>query len=182
MPRKRSRPEDLRRHVIHIRLNDGELVRLKKLAHAAGLPYERYAREIVLGHKPRTKPLRTVIFQKLVYELQSIATNFQQLADATDDDYYATWARYTGGDLVAQLIGRHDLADIIEQQLQPINLAGQVVNSLARKGNVGFDIERDARRRAFMVVRDALEPLQRAVEKSPSHTPVRQPPRVPPAR
>ena len=165
MARPRKQPEQRRRHVVNIRLTDAELAQLKDQAAAAGLPYGRYAREAVLGKKPRARPAKTIIFQKLIYELQSVATNFQQLADATGDDVYINWARYVGGQLVEQLIGRDDLADLVEQQIEPLNTVGHLVNGLAHQANSGKDVSDEMRDEAFAAVRAALEPLHEASAK-----------------
>ena len=167
MARPRKSPAAQRRHVVNIRLTDGELELLKQLAQDAGLPYGRYARETVLGRRPKSKPAKTLTFQKLLYELQSIATNFQQLADVTEDEAYTRWARYAGGQLVEQLLGRDDLTDLIDRQLAEINVAGQFVNAVARQANSGEDILPTLQQEAFDMVRQVLEPLHEASTKKP---------------
>lgn len=182
MGRPRKAQKDKRRHVINVRLNDGELAELKKLAADAGMPYRRYARETVLGRKPKARPVRTLVFQKLLYELQHIATNFQQLAEVTGADTFTDWARYVGGQLVEHLIGRDDLADLVERQLDEINGAGQLVNTLARKANSGKDIDRDDRQEAFHAVKLALKPIVEALGKPAGNRPAKPLPKAPAER
>ncbi len=162
MARPRKSPAEQRRHVVNIRLTDAELAQLKEHAAAAGMPFGRYARETVLGKRPRARPAQLIIFQKLLYELQSAATNFQQLADVTGEEVYARWARYTGGQLVEQLLGRNDLAELIEAQIEPLNMAGHTVNRLAHMANSGHDVPGELRDEAFEAMRAALEPLHEA--------------------
>ena len=162
MARPRKSPAEQRRHVVNIRLTDAELAQLKTHAAAAGMPFGRYARETVLGKRPRARPAQLIIFQKLLYELQSAATNFQQLADATGEEVYARWARYTGGQLVEQLLGRNDLAELIEAQIEPLNMAGYTVNRLAHMANSGHDVPSELQGEAFEAMRAALEPLHEA--------------------
>lgn len=162
MARPRKSPQEQRRHVVNIRLTDAELAQLKTHAAAAGMPFGRYARDTVLGKRPRARPAQLIIFQKLLYELQSAATNFQQLADVTGEEVYARWARYTGGQLVEQLLGRNDLAELIEAQIEPLNMAGHTVNRLAHMANSGHDVPSELRDEAFEAMRAALEPLHEA--------------------
>lgn len=162
MARPRKSAAEQRRHVVNIRLTDAELAQLKTHAAAAGMPFGRYARETVLGKRPRARPAQLIIFQKLLYELQSAATNFQQLADMTGEEVYARWARYTGGQLVEQLLGRNDLAELIEAQIEPLNTAGHTVNRLAHMANSGHDVPSELRDEAFEAMRAALEPLHEA--------------------
>lgn len=162
MARPRKSAAEQRRHVVNIRLTDAELAQLKTHAAAAGMPFGRYARETVLGKRPRARPAQLIIFQKLLYELQSAATNFQQLADVTGEEVYARWARFTGGQLVEQLLGRNDLAELIEAQIEPLNTAGHTVNRLAHMANSGHDVPGKLRDEAFEAMRTALEPLHEA--------------------
>lgn len=165
MARPKKAPQDKRTKVVNIRFTEFELEQLNGLAQDAGMPTRRYIRETLLGRRPRAKPANTLLFQKLLYELQSIATNFQQLADALDDDSYLEWARYTGGTLVEMLIGRDDLSPLIEEQMDEINAAGHAVNALARRANSGAEISRDDRLDTLRAARLALEPLHLATEK-----------------
>jgi hypothetical protein len=103
------------------------------------------------------------VFEKLIYELQSIATNFRQLADATGNEGYIKWARYIGGQLVEKLIGRTDLTEVMEAQLEPLNGAGHAINGLARKANSGSDIEAEERAFAIQSIKLALKPLEDAL-------------------
>ena len=166
MARPRKAPDQQRRHVVNIRLTDAELLQLKEAAAAAGMPYGRYARDTVLGNRPRSKPAITRLFKDLLYELSSISTNFSQLADATGDDRYQEWARYVGGRLPEHLMGRKDLAPLIEEQLDQINAAGQMVNALARRANSGKEIEREERLEVIRAVRLVLEPIHEAIEEA----------------
>ncbi len=164
MPRPRKKPSDRRRHVINLRLTDAELAELKRMARDAGVPYGRYVRETVLGRRPKARPAQVLIFQKLLYELQSIATNFKQLAEATGDALYTPWARFVGGQLVEQLLGRDDLSDMIDGRLDAINVAGQQVNALARKANSEIAFKASERSGAFRILKTALEPIRLALQ------------------
>lgn len=168
MARPRKKPEDQRSRVLSVRFTADEYARVEKMARAAGMLPGPYARATILDKRPRSKPANIQLFRDLLYELQSIATNFNQLEGATGEAVYLDWARYVGGQLVEQLIGRNDLADLIEQQLPIINDAGQVVNGLARQANSGKPIQAAERDEAFGTVRHALEPIQNALEKSPT--------------
>jgi len=188
MARPRKRPEDQRRHVVNIRLTDAELAQLKQQAQAAGLPYGRFAREAVLGRRPRARPAKALLFESFVFALQKVATNFNQLAEATGDSAYTPWARYTGGQLVELLVGRDDLLDLMERQLDPLGGAGHMVNGLARAANSGEVLSDEDRDAAFELVRAALEPLDKAArhgvdKKDQAPNPVSgTPPQDPPER
>lgn len=179
MARPRKRPEDQRRHVVNIRLTDAELAQLKQQAQAAGLPYGRFAREAVLGRRPRARPAKALLFESFVFALQKVATNFNQLAEATGDAAYTPWARYTGGQLVELIVGRDDLLDLMEQQLDPLNGAGHVVNGLARAANSGEAVSDEDRDAAFDLVRAALEPLDKAARRRLEEGPDQSPNTVP---
>ena len=167
MARPRKAPEDQRTRVLSVRLTAAEYARITDMARDAGMLAGPYARTTILGKRPRSKPAATLVFQKLLYELQSLATNFKQLADATGDKRYLKWARHVGGHLVEKLIGRDDLTELFEQQFDDINTAGHVVNNLARRANVGKPIDHEDRQFALRAVKLALEPLEQAVESQP---------------
>jgi hypothetical protein len=163
MARPRKPAAEKRQSMVMIRFTADEMKQLKRLAHDAGVPYGRYVRETVLGRRPRSRPARTLVFQKLLYELQSIATNFQQLADATGDDGYMLWAKFVGGQVVEQLIGQDDMSDVIEGQLDALNRAGHQVNVIARKANAEQVIKAGERTAAVRAVTTALSPIRDAL-------------------
>lgn len=163
MARPRKAAGERRSHILNIRLTAEELGVVRVAARRAGLTCGRYAREAVLGRKPRARPAQGTVLQKLLYELHSIATNFRQLADATGEGSYLEWARFVGGQMVEHLVGRDDLAAVVTQHLDAINAAGRAVNSLARAANRGRTVEAAERRSVYRLVREALEPLHRAM-------------------
>lgn len=165
MARPKKAPEDQRNRVLSVRLTAYEYARVEAMARDAGMLAGPYARATILEKRPRSKPVTNLVFEKLIYELQSIATNFRQLYDTTGDAQYLEWARHVGGHLVEQLIGRTDLVAQIEQQLEPINSAGHVINGLARRANTGDHIGSDERKSAKRDLKRALEPLIDAIGK-----------------
>jgi hypothetical protein len=164
MPRPRKKASERRRHVVNLRMTDAEFDQLKQLARDAGVPYGRYIREAVLGRRPKARPAQQLIFQKLLYELQSIATKFGQLAGATGDALYTPWAKYVGGQLVEHLMGRDDLSDVIDGQLDALNTAGHQVNILARKANAEIGFKAAERSAAIRAVKNALDPIRLALQ------------------
>ncbi|MAJ64712.1 MAG: hypothetical protein CL557_10550 [Alphaproteobacteria bacterium] len=163
MARPKKAPEDQRNRVLSVRLTAEEYARVEDMARATGMLSGPYARATILGKRPRSKPVTNLVFEKLIYELQSIATNFRQLADATGNEGYIKWARYIGGQLVEKLIGRTDLTEVMEAQLEPLNGAGHAINGLARKANSGSDIEAEERAFAIQSIKLALKPLEDAL-------------------
>jgi len=163
MARPRKAPEDQRNRVLSVRLTAAEYARVEAMARDAGMLAGPYARATILGKRPRSKPVTNLVFEKLIYELQSIATNFRQLADTTGDERYIKWARYIGGQMVEKLIGRTDLSEIMEAQLEPLNGAGHAINGIARKANSGSNIEAEDRTFAIQSLKLALKPLEDAL-------------------
>lgn len=162
MARPRKNPADVRKNIFTIRLNDREFDLVKRAALDAGLPYGEYARETLLGRKPKAVPMRDKIFNALFYELQSIATNFTQLEAATKDENFGKWALYVGEDLAGKVLDRDELVPLIEDNLERINAAGQMVNSLARKANSGSELKRDDIDETLNTLQKVLEPLHEA--------------------
>lgn len=167
MARPRKAPEDQRTRVLSVRLTDAEYARVVAMARDAGMLPGPYARTTILDKRPRSKPIANLVFQKLLYELQSIATNFKQLADATGDAQYLKWARHVAGHLVEILIGRDDLTDLMEQQIAPLNNAGQLVNALAHAANAGKGLDSGNCRHAVQEVKQAIRPLEEAARQPP---------------
>jgi len=163
MARPRKALEDQRSRVLSVRLTAAEYDRVVAMARDAGMLAGPYARATILGTRPRSKPVVNLVFNKLLGELQSIANNFRQLADATGDERYLKWARYVGGHLVEEIIGRNDLIGLIEQQIDPLNGAGHTINGLARKANGGAVINPDERKFAIQSLKLALKPLEDAL-------------------
>lgn len=164
MARPRKKPSERRRHVVNLRMTDAEFEEFKRLARDAGVTAGRYIRETVLGRRPKARPQQALIFQELLRQLQYIATNFRQLANATGDDRYVPWARYMGADFVGHLIGKDDISDLIEPQLGAINAAGQQVNTLAFKANSEQPVKATERTAAFAALRRALDPIRQALQ------------------
>ncbi|WP_420429414.1 plasmid mobilization protein [Kordiimonas sp.] len=163
MARPKKAPEDQRNRVLSVRLTAEEYARVEDMARAAGMLAGPYARTTILGKRPRSKPVTNLVFEKLIYELQSIATNFRQLHDATGEERFLKMARYVGGHMVERLLGRNDLISLIEEQLEPLNGAGHAINGLARKANSGSDIEAEERTFAIQSIKLALKPLEDAL-------------------
>lgn len=168
MARPRKAPEDQRTRVLSVRLTAAEYDRVVSLARSAGMLPGPYARTTILDKRPRSKPMANLVFQKLVYELQSVSTNFKQLADATGEERYLKWARHVGGHIVEILIGRDDLTDLMEQQIAPLNAAGQLVNALAHAANAGTPVNVEKARHAVLEVQAALRPLEEAADQPPA--------------
>lgn len=131
------------------------------------MPYTAYARAVLFGRKPKAKPARDRIFNDLLYELQSIATNLVQLEDVTGDENFKRWARYVGGEMVERLLDRQDLAPLIEETLEQLNGAGHVVNALARKANSGKELEKAEIKEVLDILQEVLSPLHQAAERPP---------------
>lgn len=167
MARPRKAPEDQRTRVLSVRLTDAEYAQVVAMARDAGMLAGPYARATILDKRPRSRPVANLVFQKLLYELQSIATNFKQLADATGDQRYLKWARHVGGHVVEILIGRDDLTELIQQQMPLLNDAGQMINRLAHAANTDQDISTESRRAALTALKQALIPLEQAADKPP---------------
>jgi Mobilization protein NikA len=162
MARPRKNPADVRKNIFTIRLNDREFDLVKRAALDAGLPYGEYARETLLGRKPKALPKRDKVFHALFYELQSIATNFGQLEDATGDENFGKWKQYVGEDLAGKVLDRDELVPLIEDNLERINGVGQMVNSLARKANVGSELKKEDIDETLNTLQKVLEPLHEA--------------------
>ena len=168
MARPRKAPEDQRTRVLSVRLTAAEYEQVVAMARDAGMLPGPYARATILDKRPRSKPMANLVFQKLLYELQSVSTNFKQLADATGDEKYLKWARHVGGHVVEILIGRDDLSELMEAQLGPLNEVGQLVNALAHAANAGKAISTENARQAVLEVQKALRPLEEAADKPPA--------------
>jgi len=168
MARPRKAPEDQRTRVLSVRLTAEEYARVAAMARDAGMLAGPYARATILERRPRSKPAANLVFQKLLYELQSIATNFKQLADATGDERHLKWARHVGGHLVEILIGRDDLTELIEEQFESVNAAGHLINRLAHGANAGKKVDGEKWRHATSALKEALAPLERAADQPPA--------------
>ena len=168
MARPRKAPEDQRTRVLSVRLTAEEYDRVVAMARDAGMLAGPYARTTILERRPRSKPAANLVFQKLLYELQSIATNFKQLADATGDERHLKWARHVGGHMVEILIGRDDLTELIEQQFEAVNAAGHLINQLAHSANAGKPVSGESWRAATSALNTALGPLEKAADQPPA--------------
>ena len=161
-------PQKRRSEYLRIRLTPSEMETLKAQAAEAGMPFTSYAREVLFGRKPKAKPARERIFNDLLYELTSIATNFTQLEAALEDENFGKWARYVGGELVERLMDRDDLIPLIEEMMERLNNAGHVVNALARSANVGKEIKDAEVKEVLGILQEVLEPLHKAAERPPN--------------
>jgi hypothetical protein len=153
--------------VLSVRFTAEEYARVVAMAKDAGMLAGPYARATILDRRPRSKPAANLIFQKLLYELHSMATNFKQLADATGDERHLKRARFVGGHLVELLFGRDDLTELMEQQLTAINDAGHQINRLAHAANAGKKPDPDIQRAALRALKVALDPLEKAAQSPP---------------
>jgi len=162
-PRPRLPEDQKRRRRVYARLTDAEFQRLKGMADAAAMPVSEYVRETVLNGRPKPRPRRSRTIEQAMTELQRIATNFQQLADATGDTAFGEWAEWVGSEVAEALLPREDLMDLIAAQLETINTAGQVVNALARRANSGDAVPAAEVDRACEAVETALQPLLEAL-------------------
>jgi len=160
-------PQKRRSEYLRIRLTPSEMETLKSQAAEAGMPFTSFAREVLFGRKPKAKPARDRIFNDLLYELTSIATNFTQLEAALEDENFGKWARYVGGELVERLMDRDDLIPLIEEMMEQLNNAGHVVNALARSANVGKEIKDAEVKETIGILQEVLEPLHKAAERPP---------------
>lgn len=165
MARPRKAPEDQRTRVLSVRLTAAEYARVTAMAKDAGMLAGVYARQTILDKRPRSKPANTLLFQKLLYELQSISTNFKQLHDATGHGQFLKLAKYMGGHLPEQLIGRDDLADLVAECLPAINAAGHGVNKLAYKANAEIAFSADESNEVIAQLKAAIDPLAKACAK-----------------
>lgn len=163
MARPRKPDTEKKRHMVTLRFSDDELAQLRQLAKDAGVPPYTYVRETVLGRRPKAKPAQLLIYNKVLYELQSIATNCRQLADATGDALFREWARLVGGQFPDELLGQDDLSDTIDGQIDPLNQAGHQINILARKANQERPFKASERTAAFRALKRALDPIRQAL-------------------
>ncbi|CCQ74240.1 hypothetical protein [Magnetospira sp. QH-2] len=170
MARPPLSPDQRRSEYLRIRLTPSEMHELKRLAMQAGLPYTAYAREVLFGRRPKAKPERERIFNDLLYELTSIATNFAQLEAALEDENFGKWARYVGGDMVERLMDREDLIPLISETMERLNAAGHVVNALARSANSGKEIKDEEIKETLDILQSVLEPLHEAAKQPPGST------------
>jgi len=168
MARPPLKPEKRRSEYLRVRLTPSEMKELKERAAEAGLPFTTYAREVLFGRRPKAKPARDRIFNELLYELTSIATNFSQLEAVLEDETFGKWARYVGGEMVERLMEREDLIPLIEETMERLNAAGHVVNALARSANSGKEIKDAEIKETIGILQAVLEPLHKAAERPPN--------------
>lgn len=168
MARPPLKPEQRRSEYLRIRLTPSEMRGLKERAAEAELPFTSYAREVLFGRKPKAKPARDRVFNDLLYELTSIATNFSQLEAALEDETFGQWARYVGGEMVERLMDRDDLFPLIEETMERLNAVGHGVNVLARSANSGKEIKDAEVKETIGILQEVLEPLHKAAERPPA--------------
>ncbi|ADZ68940.1 hypothetical protein SL003B_0507 [Polymorphum gilvum SL003B-26A1] len=138
---------------------------LRRAAAEAGVTLAEYARATLTGRRPKPKPVKDRMMSALLYELSSIATNLSQLEDATGEATYAQWARYVGGELVERVTDRHDLTPLIEEHLEEINGAGHMVNAMARRANMGKELDAGEVEETLSILGRVLEPVHKAVKR-----------------
>lgn len=170
MARPKLKPYERRSEYLRLRMTPGEMEDLCHKAMAAGVSMTEYARATLLGRRPKAKPKKDLVVQQITYELTSIATNFRQLEEALSDPVYGDWAQYVGGELLDKLLDRPDLLPLMEDSIEIVNAAGHIVNALARRANVGKEIDDAERDSALEAVRRATEGLHQAVSKPPGET------------
>ena len=169
MARPRKKPEDRLRNPIPIRFTEAEYKELKQRAFAAGVTLTHYARETILGRRPKARPASRRTLDRALNELRSIATNFVQLETATGDESFGQWARYVGGELIERIFDKPALLPVIESSLDGLNEAGQVVNQLAHQANAGVPLEQNLTGKAIEAVREATAPIHEAIEQVRDH-------------
>lgn len=165
MARPTLDPQRRRSETLNLRLSPTEMYDLRRRAAEAGVTLAEYARATLTGRRPKPKPLKDRVMSALLYELSSIATNLSQLEDATGDANFAQWARYVGGELVERVTDRHDLTPIIEEHLEAINGAGHMVNAMARRANMGKELDAGEVEETLSILGRVLEPVHKAVKR-----------------
>jgi len=158
-------PQRRRSETLNLRLSPTEMYELRRAAAEAGVTLAEYARATLTGRRPKSKPLKDRVMSALLYELSSIATNLSQLEDATGEATYAQWARYVGGELVERVTDRHDLTPLIEEHLEAINGAGHMVNAMARRANMGKELDAGEVEETLSILGRVLEPVHKAVKR-----------------
>lgn len=176
MARPSLDPQRRRSETLNLRLSPTEMYDLRRAAAEAGVTLAEYVRAALMGRRPKPRPLKDRVMTALLYELSSIATNLSQLQDATGDETFAKWARYVGGDLVERVTDRHELAPLIEDHLEAINGVGHMVNAMARRANMGKELDAGDIEETLSVLGRVLEPVHKAV-KRPSGKQDREPDR-----
>lgn len=156
-------PDDRRSEYLRVRFTPAEMEALRQAAVEAGLTLTDYARASLLDRRPRAKPKPDRVTRQMVYELQSIATNFRQLEAVTGDGAYGQWAHYVGGELLDRLLDRPDLAHLMEAHVVAINEVGLIVNDVARRANLEKLPDTADRDTLFAAVQRVTQPLHDAV-------------------
>lgn len=168
MARPKKKPEALRRHNLKLRFTDGEYSDLKSMALAAGVTATHYARETILGRRPKARALNQRLLDEFLNELRTIATNLSQLETVTSDASFNDWADYMGGRLVELVVDRDELMPLIEGQLNALNAAGQLVNQLAHTANAGKPLDEAQINDALEALREVTTPIHEAVTNLPA--------------
>lgn len=174
--RKPKNPQDRRSVVARIRLTPDEQRAIQKRAVEAGVTFATYVRDTALGRRPRAKPATTAALDDALYELGRIANNLAQLQVATGDDTYGPWVTYVGKDMIERLAERNDLAGVLRRNLDAINGVGHLINGIARRANMGREIDDGERDEALTLLKDMLEPLRKAIVRTAKGLPVEESP------
>jgi aspartate aminotransferase-like enzyme len=67
---------------------------------------------------------------------------------------------------VERVTDRHELAPLIEEHLEAINGVGHMVNAMARRANMGKEIDARDIEETLSVLGRVLEPVHKAVKRS----------------
>ncbi|WP_416799475.1 plasmid mobilization protein [Ciceribacter azotifigens] len=156
--------------VVQVRMTPGDRERLAAQAKAAGVSISDYLRETAKGNRPRAKARRERVRTDISLELTRIATNLRQLETATGDETYGQWAHYVGGQLLDRLLDRPHLVRMLEDSKELLNSAGVVVNSVARRANMGKDIDPAERDEMLAILKTATEALHEAARDKPGRS------------
>lgn len=166
MARPSLDPQRRRSEPLNLRLTAEEKHALQRAAAEAGVTLAEYARATLLGRRPKPKPRKQRVMTSLLYELSSIATNLSQLQDATGDEVFGKWAHYVGGELVERVTDRHELSPLIEEHLEAINGAGHMINAMARRANLGKELDPAEIEETLSILGRVLEPVHKVVKRS----------------
>lgn len=154
--------------VVQVRMTPEDRARLAAQAKAAGVSISDYLRETAKGNRPRAQAKRERVRTDISRELTRIATNLRQLETATGDETYGQWAHYVGGQLLDRILDRPHLVRMLEDSKETLHGVGVVVNGVARRVNMGKDIEPAERDEMLALLKTATQALHEAVrDKTP---------------
>ena len=160
-------PDRKRVRKVDTRFTESEFEEVSRKAAAAGVTVSTYLRETVLGRRPKARPLADRALQELAYELTSLGANFTQLYERTDEETYAQWARYVGGELVERCARHPERAPLFADHIERINAVGHGLNRLARLANLGKPVDPGEMDAVLKDLKAALDPIHKAVSGNP---------------